>query len=142
MCSYVWHFIRAYSSFLCQVSKMIWISLYMDFTHFAVELQPLSIAGSKCSTVREFYNNSSYHTLAQSLYTITVHNIIVVWCQLVGEYLILPQKKLNELNAWIQLTYFQAMYCLPFMHLEYDMHNIWFTDLYYYWKKNASYWPQ
>ena len=31
------------------------------------------------------------------------------------------------------------MYCLPFMHLECDMHNIWFTDLYYYWKKNASY---
>ena len=108
---------------------MIWISLFMDF--IAVELQPLSIAGSKYSTVREFYNNSSYHTLmfnlVQALYTVTVHNISIVWCQLVGEYLILPQKKLNELNAWMQLTYFQTMYCLPFMRLEYDMHNIWFT---------------
>jgi len=71
----------------------------MDLTHFAMELQPQSIAGSKCGTVREFCNYYSYHTLmfnlVQSLYIIILHNICVVWCQLLGEYLILPQKKLN-----------------------------------------------
>jgi hypothetical protein len=126
-------FHMSYSCFLCQVPQMIRITLFRDFTHFAVELQPLSLAASKYRIVREFYNNSFlYHalmfSLAQSLCTLTVPNISVVWCQLVGEYLILPQKKLNKWNAGIQLPYFQTMYCLPFMHMEYDMRNIWFTE--------------
>ena len=47
-----------------------------------MELQPQSIAGSKCGTVREFCNYYSYHTLmfnlVQSLYIIILHNICVV----------------------------------------------------------------